>query len=228
MRNRAVIILGPPGSGKGTQADLLALQGGFIHFDTGKYIERVVHDPENRRNKVIERERKHFDTGILCTPSWVLGIVTDQIKRLAASGLSVVFSGSPRTLYEAQGDTRRTGVIETLQKSYGKRNVSVLLLKINPGSSLARNGSRLVCSVCKRQVLAAARGKIRECPFCAGKLVRRTLDKPEVIRVRLGEYKNRTEPILKEFRRRGFRIVTINGEQAPWKVHRDILRKFGA
>ncbi len=226
MRQRAVIVFGPPGSGKGTQADLLTMQGGFIHFDTGKHIERVVHDPESRKNKIIQRERRNFDTGILCTPSWVLGIVTDQIKRLAASNLSVVFSGSPRTLYEAAGDAKRIGVIEALTRNYGKRNVFVFLLKIKPGSSLARNGSRLVCSVCKRQVLAAARGTRTACPFCAGKLVRRTLDKPEVIRVRLEEYKSRTKPILKEFRKRGFAVRRIDGEQAPWKVHRDIVRKL--
>ena len=59
--NKAIIIYGLPGSGKGTQANLLADKLGLIHFDTGKYLERIVHDPANKKNKIIRRERKNFD-----------------------------------------------------------------------------------------------------------------------------------------------------------------------
>ena len=63
MLKRAVIIYGPPGSGKGTQAELLAKKFGFIHFDTGRYFEALLHSPETQKNPVLRRERKNFDNG---------------------------------------------------------------------------------------------------------------------------------------------------------------------
>ena len=71
MRHKiAVALFGSPGSGKGTQADLLAERYGLIHLDTGKLIEKAVHDPEKQDDPAIIRERKNFDSGFLTTPEW--------------------------------------------------------------------------------------------------------------------------------------------------------------
>lgn len=225
MTKQAVIIYGPPGGGKGTQAELLARKYNFIHFDTGRYLESVVHDPTRQKDPMIRRERKLFDTGILNTPSWVLKLVSDATARIAQSGFGIVYSGSPRTMFEALGDKKHTGLLSTLIKLYGKKNVHTLILKVRPASSLKRNAGRWVCSVCGMPMLA--KFTHRECDFCEGKLRKRTLDDPKIIMVRLEEYKNRTYPIIAKMKKFGLKVIEINGEPAPYKIHAVITKKLG-
>lgn len=222
---QAVIIYGPPGAGKGTQAELLARLFDFVHFDTGRYIERVVHAPENRKNKVIRREEKLFDTGKLCTPEWVLKITADEAGRIANSDLNIAFSGSPRTIFEAYGDKKNKGLIEVLTKLYGKKNITIVRLNIHEGSSLRRNSARLVCSVCGLPILATV--KNNHCSLCGGAFRKRTLDNPAVIKVRLEEYQNRTFPIVSRLRKLKYRIIEMDGEPAPYLVHKAIAKKLG-
>lgn len=222
---KVVIIYGPPGAGKGTQANLLANALGFIHFDTGRYLEQVVHDPANKKDRIIQRERKLFDDGILMTPSFVLKVTRKKTEELARAGFGLIFSGSPRTEFEAFGDHQNTGLIEVFEKLYGRKNITPVLLKVKPATSITRNSSRLVCATCGTAVMAqGCVGKM--CPLCGSSLRRRTLDVPKVIKVRLVEYAKRTKPILVGLRKRGYKILEINGEPLPYKVFRTILSKL--
>lgn len=224
---KAVIIYGPPGAGKGTQANLLSWTRHFVHFDTGKYLESVVHSPANKRNKTIQRERVLFDTGKLLTPAWVLSIVAKRAKEIGGAGYSVVFSGSPRTMFEAFGDEKTPGLLKTLSGIFGKKNVKIFYLDIRPETSIHRNSNRKICSVCGNPLLYNERTHHHtRCPLCAGKLRRRTLDKPEVIKVRLIEYKNRTWPIVKAARTAGYNVVRIDGEKLPFEVLESIQRQI--
>jgi len=226
MRMKKVIIIyGPPGAGKGTQANLLAAKLGFLHFDTGKYLERFVHDPENQKNPIIKKERVLFDAGKLCTPGWVLKIVRQKTIELSRSNFGLVFSGSPRTVFEAFGDSKNQGLIEAFEKYYGKKNIIPIVLQVSPKTSVLRNSSRLVCFVCGTVVLSGnCVGKM--CPICASPLERRTLDTPEIIKTRLKEYAARTEPILDGLKKRGYRPQEINGEPLPYTVFKNIVRKI--
>lgn len=219
------MIYGSPGSGKGTQAYLLEAARGFFHFDTGMHLEQVVHDPANAKNKKIQQERKLFDSGILLTPSWVLSIVKKKAGEIAKAGLDIVFSGSPRTLFEAFGDAKNEGLIEFLKKAYGPKNMYVFVLKVSEQTSIWRNSHRRICSTCGAPVLYS-KGSLPHCGFCGSPLRRRTLDKPEVIKVRLKEYRERTEPIIAKLKKMGYRVVLINGEAAPYKVFQSLLKRL--
>ena len=226
---RAVIIYGPPGAGKGTQANLLAWKKGWIHFDTGKFLETLAYDPANARKKTIARERRNFESGRLFTPSFVLREVARRAQQIAEAGASLVFSGSPRTLYEAFGTKKQVGLVATLEKLYGKKNVRVVVLAVTPASSLRRNANRLICSFCGTPSLMLYADKKcppRVCLICGAPLRRRTLDKPVIIKERLREFKNRTEPIFSELRRRGYRLHEIDGEPAPYTVAHAIAKKI--
>lgn len=225
---KAIIIYGPPGAGKGTQANLLAWAKGFIHFDTGKYIENsMLYSPDFKNDKIVQRERKNFEAGVLFTPSWTLGVVSKATQKIAQADFSIVYSGSPRTIYEALGDKKNDGLVSILEKEYGKKNIYVLLLKVRAKSSIFRNSNRKVCSVCGTAILYSEEThKHRNCPLCGGKLRTRTLDKPEVIKTRLKEYENRTKPITTELKKRGYKILEIDGEPAPDKVHFAVLKKL--
>lgn len=223
------MIYGAPGAGKGTQANLLAWAKGFIHFDTGKYIENaILYNPDFKNDEIVQIERKNFEAGVLFTPSWTLGVVSEATRKIAKAGFNIVYSGSPRTVYEAFGDSKHDGLIKILEKAYGKKNIFVVLLKVRPESSIFRNSNRKVCSVCATPILYSEEThKHRNCPLCGGKLRTRTLDKPEIIKTRLKEYENRTKPITVEFKKRGYKILEVNGEPAPDKVHFAILKKLG-
>src|SRR3989344_9696421 len=106
---KIVIIYGPPGAGKGTQANLIAGKFGMIHFDTGKYLEQFLHNPETKNDPEIKKVKEIFDSGALVTPSFVLKIISEKTKEVAKSGFGIVFSGSPRTFYEAFGDKKNQG-----------------------------------------------------------------------------------------------------------------------
>src|SRR3989344_2723586 len=216
---KVIIVYGPPGAGKGTQANLLAGKLGLIHFDTGKYLEQLVHDPDLKNNPEIQKAGKIFDSGALVTPSFVLKVTAKKTKEIAKSGFGVVFSGSPRTLFEAFGDAKNEGLINILEKKFGKKNISILLLKIDPRISILRNGHRLVCSVCKIAILYSdASHQHKTCPLCGGKLYKRTVDNPKVFETRIREYQERTAPILSGLRKRCYKIIEINGEPLPYKV----------
>ena len=214
MKKIVAILYGPPGSGKGTQANIIAHKLNLIHFDTGRFLEDLVHDPERQREKIVKRERALFDKGILMTPSFVLREVANKVRELRKAGWGIIFSGSPRTMYEANA------LLPILNKLYGKKNIYVFLLNIPPKSSIERNGRRLVCSVCGHMVLAAYHPLTvpKHCPVCAGPLYKRTLDTPDVIKVRLVEFKNRTLPILKLLKKQKYRVNVINALPAPHKV----------
>ncbi len=225
---KALIVYGPPGAGKGTQANLLAAKLGLIHFDTGKFMEQTVHDPANAKDPVVQQQRELFDTGKLCDPAWAYRVVSEQTKRIHASGLGIVFSGSPRTELEAfTADGGKRGLIDLLEDLYGRENVHVIYLKIKSETTIYRNSNRLICSVCGTPVMYLPEAQPKICPICGGEFRKRTLDTPEVIKVRLQEFEKRTAPILAKLRDRGYKIIEIDGEPLPYVVFATILEKLG-
>ncbi len=214
---KAVILYGPPGSGKGTQAELLVRRYGFFHFDTGQYLRRLLNDPKNKNNKEIQREKKLNEEGTLNTPSFVLKRVREETRRISRMGLSITYSGSPRTLFEAFGDVKHEGLLALLKKEYGTKNVFIIQLLVNSASAAKRNAGRLMCAVCGLPILAAS--KTTTCSFCGAPAKRRVDDDPKIFAHRIEEYKKRTFPILTKAIARGYAIKKINGEPAPYRVH---------
>lgn len=205
---RAVILYGPPGSGKGTLAALLVRNFNFIHFDTGQYIEQLLYNPHSRKNKIIREQRKLFETGKLCTPAWVLKILSQATKKIAAVGWNAVFSGSPRTVFEAFGDKKQAGLMKMLEKLYGRENILIFELKTRAEISIKRNSNRVICSICGQPSLFLYTGKLPCCAVCAGPFKKRVLDDPKIIKARLKEYekKNSTDiPRVKKNRVSGNR-----------------------
>lgn len=224
---QAIILNGPPGAGKGTQAELLAKRFYFFHFDTGRYIERLLYAPGAQNDPVLARERANFEAGKLATAEWVLGIMRDKVTRLAASDTSVVFSGSPRSELEAFGGDgeggKEEGLLELLAREYGMEHISVIALRVPPEESMKRNSSRLICSICGLPVMG---GGADRCNFCGGKLIQRTLDNPEDIRARLKEYEEQTVPLLAKMRGYGIAFHEVSGVGAPYEIHERIVKLF--
>jgi len=81
-------------------------------------LRSIIYDPSLQSNKTIQKERKLNEAGKLNTPRWVLSIFKREAKRVAKAGMSLVYSGSPRTLYEAFGDEKTEGLVPLIQKMY--------------------------------------------------------------------------------------------------------------
>ncbi|MBI2010963.1 MAG: nucleoside monophosphate kinase [Candidatus Colwellbacteria bacterium] len=215
----AIIILGPPGSGKSLQADLLGETLGLIHFDSGRYLEKLLH--ENRLKQKIKEE---FKKGLLVDPRWFLGLVKREIRKIRKAGFGLVLAGSFRTSFEAFGDKKTPGLLDLLTKLYGKENIFIFRLNVLPSVSLKRNRERLVCESCHLAPINPKRMKI--CPRCGGKLIKRQIDDPRIIKARLDEYKERSEPVVEEFRKRGLAVIEIDGEMKPIEVFRSIFKSL--
>lgn len=220
---KAIIIYGAPGAGKGTQANLLADELNAVHFDVGKYLEAVLNNPARQQDPVIQQEKEKFDRGELVSIDFFLNVVKERIKEIGTTRVTLVLSGNPRTIEEGFG---LGGIMEDLEQYYGKDQITIFYLNITPELSLLRNTRRLICSVCGRPVLFQEKFELTHCAFCGGPLRKRSLDNPETIKVRLNTFKEKTLPLMEEFRRHGYRVEEVDGDQAPYLVFTEILKRL--
>lgn len=215
--------MGPIGSGKDTQADILAEKFDLYRFRTSKLLEEKFNNakPDASDYEQLQKEKVMWTGGILNTPSWVFSVVKEKVEEVATTGQGIIFSASPRTLFEAENLT------PLLENLYGKDSIKILLVSLSEKESIKRNSKRLVCKANSHPISPNLLEKgIKECPFDGSEFVTRALDKPETIKVRYQEYLHRTAPILDYLRNRDYKITEINGEQPIEKVAEEILSKI--
>ena len=223
---QVIILFGPPGAGKGTQAELLAYKLSLYYFETSKVLEQKFRDPskevieiEGKKYDVL-KEKKLWEEGILCSPPFVTYLVNENIKKLAEQGKNLVLAGSPRTVYEGER------VVPLLKDLYDQKNIKMFLIDISPKETIFRNSHRKICELMRHPILYNKETeKLTICPLDGSKLIRRKgLDNPETIKIRLNEYKNRTFPVVEIFKKEGIEVKKINGEQNVAGVFKDILK----
>jgi len=233
MNKQIIILLGAPGAGKGTQAELLSDKLNLYYFETSKILEQKFHESEDFSSdspeRVIEVEGERYDIldekklwkeGKLCSPPFVTYLVKEKIKKLAGQGEGLVLAGSPRTIYEGEK------IIPLLKELYGLENIKTVLIEISPEETLFRNTHRRICELMRHPILYNEETKnLKICPLDGSRLVeRKGLDDPETIKIRLKEYKERTLPLVDFFEKQEIRVKKINGEQTVADVHKDILK----
>lgn len=227
MKKQVIIIFGPPGAGKGTQAELLAEKLNLYYLETAKVGERRIMAAKkgeyiiaDGKKYYFKDEKKLWQTGKLWSPPFIIFLIQDEIERLAKEKKGIIFAGSPRTLYEGKK------MIPILKKLYGRKNIEVILIEQKAEVSIFRNTHRRICELMRHPILYTKETtKLKYCPLDGSKLImRKGLDDPETIKVRLEEYKNRTIPVLEIFKKEGIKIKKINGEQSVADVFEDVLK----
>jgi adenylate kinase len=227
MKDRVLIILGAPGSGKGTQSALLAEQMSFYHVETSKVLENAFQDAKqgsfveaDGKKYFISDEKKNWETGILCSPPFVNRLIERKIKDLHKEGKNLILSGSPRTLWEGER------LIPLLKELYGGGSIKVIVLNITPRETFFRNSHRRICQLIRHPVLYSKDNiSLRYCPLDGSKLLKRKgLDDLDSIKVRIKEYNERTLPLVNYFNRQGLVVKKLSGSLTPSKVFNNILK----
>ena len=202
----AIIILGPPGAGKGTQARLLSDTFNFAHISTGDMLRLAIKD--GTENGI--RAKTFIESGQLVPDELVDAIVEERLKHKdCANGF--ILDGFPRTLSQA----------ETLREILDKDNILSISVHVSVSDEvlIARMSSRWACPNCNRTFsVELSSGELKGlCDRCNVSLVHRVDDTAEVISARIKVYHEQTEPLIRYYQGRGTHIE-VNGDQLPAKV----------
>ena len=219
MPQKVIILIGPPGSGKDTQADLLEKEPGVVHLKSSKIIEDNFRaDPENPE---IKKQIEIKNSGGLVDPPMVQRWIKEAINKTHSSGSGIIFSGSPRTLLEAEEE------LPVLESLYGKENIIGLDIILSEDESVKRNSSRRVCKANSHPVPNFPEyDNLTACPQDGSEIIIRADDNVETAKHRYNVYLEQTKPVVDYLKKNNFRVVDINGEQSIADVHRDILNSL--
>jgi len=210
--DRAVIFLGPPGAGKGTQAKELARHFQVPHLSTGDMLREHV----AQGTSLGQQAQPLMARGELVPDSLVLQMVADRIERRdCAHGF--VFDGFPRTVAQAQ-------YLGVLLRQHGYKPAIVIHFAIDPQLLLRRITGRRMCkiggeiyNIYERPPKAEGR-----CDNDGGELEQRPDDREEIVGPRLAAYEKLTAPLVAYYRRLG-RLRTVDAAQSVEEVKRQVL-----
>ena len=208
-----LILLGAPGAGKGTQAELLVKKLSIPAISTGNMLREAIANG----TALGKKAKEYMDEGNLVPDDLVLGIVAERVSRPdCARGF--ILDGVPRTLAQAEALEDR-----------GVKIDHVISIEVDDSEIERRMTGRRVCAKCGASYHVSANPPKTEgvCDACSGELTIRKDDAPETVRKRLQVYHSTTE-VLKDFYGKLGRLCIVNGSQSIEDANRDILKAIEA
>src|SRR5262245_9807537 len=192
-----LVLLGAPGVGKGTQAELLSEKLGACHLSTGDIFRAAKSLPDCERSPALSEALEHMKRGELVPDKIVLAMVAERMGCLRCEG-GFLLDGFPRTVAQAQA-------LEELLTGQALKLDAVVNYELALEKIVSRLSGRRTCSVCKAVYHIYTRPtKVPGiCDNCGGALYQREDDRPESIRVRMEAYERSTAPLTEFYRRRG-------------------------
>lgn len=193
MAMQRLVFLGPPGSGKGTQATRLAERLGIVQLSSGDALRR-----ERQEGSPIGRKASSYmDAGTLVPDDVITGVMLAAIDKLRA-GTGFILDGFPRTVPQA----------EALDAGLRERSLAidaVVDFRLDDAEIVGRIVERRVCQQCQATYnLSFLPPRVAgQCDKCGGKLIQRPDDREEVVRTRLETYRAQTAPLVEFYSRRG-------------------------
>ena len=208
-----LILLGAPGAGKGTQAEMLTKKLSIPAISTGNMLREAMANGTELGKKV----KQYMDEGSLVPDELILGIVAERVAQPACQG-GFILDGVPRTLAQAEA-----------LEAKGVKIDHVVSIEVDDSEIEGRMTGRRVCSKCgaSYHIVANPPKTEGQCDLCGAALIIRKDDAPETVRHRLEVYHASTE-ILKDFYGRLGRLRLVNGSQSIEGANEDILKAIGA
>jgi adenylate kinase len=219
-----IVLLGPPGAGKGTQGERIAKTFGIPKLATGDVLRAAV----SAGTELGRRAKAAMERGDLVPDAVILGIMKDALAAPdAAKG--VVLDGVIRTVPQAEGLAR-------VLKELGRKVDVVLLFEVGEEELVRRLSARTTCDRCQTPATGHAPGST--CERCGGTLVRRKDDEPDAVRNRMRAYREQTSPVIAWYEDlartpagaagQAPRLVRVNAVGEIDDVTRDVLRELRA
>jgi adenylate kinase len=209
-----IILIGPPGAGKGTLAERLISDKGLVHVSTGQ----ILRDAVTNKTKVGMEAKGCMDRGALVPDNIVTQIVTDKMQEKDVQKKGFILDGFPRNLEQAK-------LLDNGLRKAGIKIDHVLYLEADENVIVRRLSGRRACSKCSKNYNIYTMKPIKEgiCDSCAGKLLQRDDDKEETIRKRLTVYRDQTAPLVIFYKKEGS-LKTFDGNQEVDKVYSEIQK----
>jgi len=205
-----IILIGPQGSGKGTQGELMSAQYKIPHIDVGE----LFREEAANKTKFGLESKSYWTKGQLVPDEMTFGFIKQRLSKPDCKK-GFVLEGFPRTVNQA-----------TLLDSFVKPTV-VIELAVPDEIGVQRISSRRICSKCEATYGHDVKPKKQGvCDKCGGKLVQREDDKPEMIKRRLEIYHAETEPILGYYRMQRL-VKTVDASKTIPEVFEEIKRILG-
>jgi len=206
-----VILLGPPGCGKGTQAEIICKNFEIPHISTGD----ILRDNVKRGTEIGSRAKSFMDSGSLVPDEIIIGTIKDRFSEDDCKN-GFLLDGFPRTIAQA----------EALDKLLKKMKIHldyIINIDVPDENIINRISKRLSCSNCGDvyNLMFKKPKKEMVCDSCGFMLHQRDDDKEEVIRNRLEVYRKQTAPLIQYYNKK---IMNVDGEQSINEVTKDILK----
>ena len=208
--NLRLVLFGPPGAGKGTQAQLLTDRYELSHVSSGDIFRRNL----RQGTPLGLRAKEYMDRGDLVPDAVVIDVMLDKIMSIH-SDEGFILDGFPRNTQQAEQ-------LETALTVRARDVDRVLHIDV-PEKELARRlGGRYVCRECQAPYTHQGEGPAPACERCSGELYQRDDDRPEAVRKRIKVYREETMPVLDFYRQRGL-LVDIPGKDSVDGVFQRIV-----
>jgi len=207
-----LVLLGAPGVGKGTQADLLNQRLDACHLSTGDLFRAASKQKESEQSPAMRAAMEHMRRGELVPDSTVWEMVRERANSIRCSA-GFVLDGFPRTLGQAES-------LRRLMESEGIPLTAVVNYELPLAEIVARLSGRRTCEKCKAVYHVTGNPPKMDgvCDRCAGKLFQREDDWPESITVRMAAYERSTAPLIEFYRVQGL-LVSVAATGSPDEIY---------
>ena len=217
MKTKILLIMGPPGAGKGTQAVNIVSKYGVCHISTGDMFRSAI----KNGTEMGKLAQKYMENGELVPDSVTIGIVKERLAQTDCKENGFLLDGFPRNLDQAHS-------LDTILEELGYKLDAVINVSVLDEILINRIIGRRICRKCGATYHVEFNKPTVEgvCNECGGELYIRKDDTRETAENRLNVYSTQTQPLLDFYAERGL-LVEINGDQAMTKVFSDIVEHLG-
>lgn len=210
-----IILMGPPGAGKGTQAEMLVQKFNIPHISTGDMFRAAI----KQGTELGRKAKTIMDAGQLVTDDVTIGIVQERLAETDCNN-GFLLDGFPRTIPQADAMIK---IMSGLNRSLD----AVINIEVPSQILMGRMTGRRICRQCGATYHLEFKPphETSQCDRCAGEIYQRSDDSAETVTNRLEVYAQQTEPLVEFFDQLGL-IRTIDGTKAAEKVFEDIIHSL--